>query len=41
MELSIKAQTMKYTYIYCITLGCNVVHVSIGLTFKTALYGDR
>ena len=31
---------MEYTYIYCITWRCYLVHVSIGLAFKTAFYGE-
>ena len=27
-------------YIYCITWWCNLIRVSIGLTFKTAFYGE-
>ena len=31
---------MKYTYVQCITWLCNLVHVSIGLPFKTVFYGE-
>ena len=31
---------MKYTYIYCITWRYCLVHVSIGPTLKSAIYGE-
>ena len=36
----VQIYTMKYTYIRCITERCNLVPVSIGLTFKTVFYGE-
>ena len=31
----------KYTYIYCIIQRCNLINIPIGLTFKTAFYGEN
>ena len=32
--------TYDKIYIWCITWWCNLVHVSIGLTFKIPFYGE-
>ena len=39
-KLLSKTHKIKYTYIYCIIERCNLTHISIGFTFKTAYYGE-
>ena len=37
-NIAVQNRQMKYTYIYCMTQRCILIHISIELTFKTAFY---